>query len=118
MSLVVFTDQMTELSGTLLDSTGAPISDLSILLFSTDRTHWNGARRMRGPTQPANDGTFRFPGLAPGEYYLAALSDPDPDELRDPGVPRAGGAKRHPDVDCFRRKEKTGPQGQVARLGL
>jgi hypothetical protein len=82
--LVVFTDQTTELSGALLNASGTPISDLLILLFTTDRTQWNGARRMRGPTQPASDGTFRFPGLPPGEYYLAALSDIDPDELRDP----------------------------------
>ena len=26
---------------------------------------------------------MRFPGLAPGDYYLAALSDVDPDEVRD-----------------------------------
>jgi protocatechuate 3,4-dioxygenase beta subunit len=81
---VAFTDQTTELTGRLLNAEGMPISDLQILLFSTDRSHWNGARRLRGPTQPANDGTFRFLGVAPGDYYLAALSDVDPDELRDP----------------------------------
>jgi len=81
---VVFTDQTTELSGTLSSAAGAPISDLNIVLFPTSRDLWNGSRRMRGPTQPASDGRYRFTNLAAGEYYLAALTDVDQSDLGDP----------------------------------
>ncbi|HEX5069315.1 MAG TPA: carboxypeptidase-like regulatory domain-containing protein [Vicinamibacterales bacterium] len=74
--LIRYTDQPSELSGTLLDSTGTPTSDLYVMLFSTDRSMWSSrSRRLRYPLRPGADGKFKFTGLPAGEYYLAALSD-------------------------------------------
>jgi hypothetical protein len=33
---------------------------------------------------PASDGRITFKGLAPGEYYLAAVTDVSPAEAADP----------------------------------
>jgi hypothetical protein len=57
-----------------------------ILVFSTDRATWYPqSRRMRPPTQPGSDGMFRFTGLPPGEYYLAAVTDLEQGDWGDPG---------------------------------
>ena len=82
---LTFTDLVTELSGTLIDGAGKPISDLSILVFTTDRTQWGSmSRRVRQPTQPSNDGKFKVTGLPAGEYYLGVVTDVEPGEWTDP----------------------------------
>jgi hypothetical protein len=73
---VAFTDKIGELSGRLLDGANNPTSQLSIILFPTDKAMWSQvSRRIRAPVRPSNDGTFKFAGLLAGEYFLAALSD-------------------------------------------
>jgi hypothetical protein len=34
--------------------------------------------------KPASDGTYRVRGLPPGQYYVCALSELDPNDLLDP----------------------------------
>jgi len=83
--VVTFTDRASEVSGTLLDAAGKPSSALSIMLFSTDKTTWsNRSRWLRQPTRAGVDGKFRFTNLLPGEYFLAALSDYEPQDIYKP----------------------------------
>jgi protocatechuate 3,4-dioxygenase beta subunit len=82
--VVTFTDQPTEISGTLLDSAGKPTPGFSIVVFSTDRSTWTaGSRRVSPPIQVSSDGKYRTAGLPPGEYFLAALTDYEPGDLGD-----------------------------------
>jgi hypothetical protein len=84
-AVLTFTDQMSELSGRLIDAAGKPAPGFTILLFSTDRAYWpTGSRRVPPPIQPASDGKFRATGLPAGEYYLAAVTDLDPQDWGDP----------------------------------
>jgi hypothetical protein len=84
-AVLTFTDQMGELSGKLMDSDGKPAPGYTILLFSTDRALWpTGSRRIQQPIQPASDGKYRATGLPAGEYYLAAVTDLDPQDWGDP----------------------------------
>jgi hypothetical protein len=84
-AVLTFTDQMAELSGRLIDAAGKPAPGFTILLFSTDRAYWpTGSRRVPPPIQPASDGKFRATGLPSGEYYLAAVTDLDPQDWGDP----------------------------------
>jgi protocatechuate 3,4-dioxygenase beta subunit len=84
-AVLTFTDQMGELSGKLMDGDGKPAPGYTILLFSTDRTLWaTGSRRIQQPIQPASDGKFKAAGLPAGEYYLAAVTDLDPQDWGDP----------------------------------
>jgi hypothetical protein len=83
--VLTFTDRSSEVSGTLMDAAGKPSSALSIMLFSTDRTTWtNRVRWVRPPTRAGVDGKFRFTNLLPGEYFLAALSDYEPQDINKP----------------------------------
>lgn len=83
--VLTFTDRMSELSGTVLDPAGAPVSDLTILVFPTENAFWSAtARRMPRPQQPGSDGKFTFPGLPSGEYFLAAVTEVEPESWGNP----------------------------------
>jgi hypothetical protein len=81
--VITFTDKITEVSGTLYDATGRPSSGLSIILFSTSREQWTQNSRRVRPATPASDGKFKFSGLPPGEYYMAAVTDYEYADLLD-----------------------------------
>ena len=84
--VVSFTDRRAELSGTVVDPNGAPVSDLTILVFPTNPAFWSPmSRRMPQPQQPGSDGQFRFSPLPPGEYYLAAVTEIEDADWGDPG---------------------------------
>jgi carboxypeptidase family protein len=83
--IVTFTDTTSEILGTLFDAAGRPTSDLSIIVFGADRATWfQGSRRLRPPVRPASDGKFRVTVSAAGEYYLAALTDYEPNDWYNP----------------------------------
>ena len=88
-AVITFTDQVTELSGTILDGKNAPVGGLTILLFPTDRTQWatSSSRRMRQTGSP--DGKFRWYGLLPGEYFLAVVTELEPGDWGDPAYMEA-----------------------------
>lgn len=82
--VLTFTDRAAEISGVLLDAAGRPTSDLSIILFAANPDLWfNGSRWTRPIVRPASDGWFAFSGLAPGDYFLAALTDVSTADLTD-----------------------------------
>jgi len=87
--VVTFTDRFQELSGRLTRSTGAPVSEHTIIVFPEDKAYWvSGSRRIL-ITRPGTDGRFTLSGagpttLPPGKYLLAAVTDIDRDEQFDP----------------------------------
>ena len=83
-AVVTFTDRPTDISGVLYDAAGHGTPEFSIVVFSTDRATWTaGSRRIRA-TRPNSKGAFDISGLPPGEYFLTAVSDYDPQDLSDP----------------------------------
>jgi hypothetical protein len=86
--VVTFTDEPTELSGRLQDASGRTASDYFIIVFSADERTWSARSRRIVQTRPASDGHFLVRGLPPGEYFLAALTDVEPDEWYDAGFLR------------------------------
>jgi protocatechuate 3,4-dioxygenase beta subunit len=82
--VIALTDQVTEISGAILDATGAPVPDLTVVLFPADRAAWtSGSRRLRPPIR-STDGKFRMTALPPGEYLLAVATEIDPGDWGDP----------------------------------
>jgi len=83
--VVTLTDRVTELSGVLQDAGGRPAPDYFVVAFPADRRLWTlGEDRLRPPARPSSDGRYRIPALLPGEYYLAALTEMQPDDHLDP----------------------------------
>ncbi len=82
--VVTFTDQPTELSGTVMDGAGRATADFPIIVFSTDRLYWTlGSRRVQ-TGRPSSDGKYRIVGLPAGEYFVCAVTAVDRTEVYDP----------------------------------
>jgi protocatechuate 3,4-dioxygenase beta subunit len=82
-AVVTFTDRHTALTGTLQTAAGTPATDYVVILFSTDRAAWRPQARRLLSTRPANDGAFALRDMPPGDYYLAALTDLDPNDWQN-----------------------------------
>jgi hypothetical protein len=69
---------------------GNPVENYSVVLFSTDRSHWFRNSRHLKLTRPGADGRFRVASIPPGDYYLAAVDLLDGEgnsgEWQDPDV--------------------------------
>jgi carboxypeptidase family protein len=72
--VITVTDRGAELSGVVLDASGAPATGMSVLLFAEDRrhlprrTHWE---------KPDLQGHFVLAGLPAGAYLVALAADVD-----------------------------------------
>lgn len=83
--VVTLTDRVTEISGRLLDQANHPAPDYYVLAYPTDRRLWSlGRDRLRPAVRPDSTGRYRIVGLPPGEYYLSALTDIQPNDYADP----------------------------------
>ena len=78
-AVVTFTDKTGEISGTVLDAADHPTPEFSIILFSI-RPLDVVAALTPAPSARAREhgGQVQVQGLLPGEYYLAALTDFEP----------------------------------------
>jgi hypothetical protein len=87
-AVLTFTDRMAELSGAVLDGTGAPNGDLLIMLLPADRAYWEvpSSRRFRTPVSPGFDGRYRFTNLPAGDYLLVGLAEADGLDMSDRNV--------------------------------
>ena len=85
--VLTFSKTPTRLSGSIADANGAPDPNADVVVFPADATLWREgvihnrrARMMRA----TSTGTFEAFGLAPGEYYLAAISAGSMTDWQDP----------------------------------
>ena len=78
--LVRFRDRPTRLTGTLSGATGEAAPTPVIVVFAADRARWRPRSRWIQAARPATNGVFEVLGLPPGDYLLAAVSDPDDGE--------------------------------------
>jgi protocatechuate 3,4-dioxygenase beta subunit len=71
---IVFTSQVTTLTGTVTGSTAAPVTDYMLVAFAEDKTFWTVAapRRIRA-VRPDQTGVFKAVALPPGDYLVAAV---------------------------------------------
>ena len=77
---VVISNAGAAISGHVTDAAASPVSNYSVVVFSTDRTKWFVTSRFLRLARPTQDGSFEVTGLPPGEYYVAAT---DPIEGND-----------------------------------
>jgi protocatechuate 3,4-dioxygenase beta subunit len=81
---VVLTDRVTSVTGIVADSASQPVADCYVVLFGTDVGAWRPRSRLVQGTRPDEDGTYRFTGVPPGDYYLAVVGDIEPGSWYDP----------------------------------
>jgi hypothetical protein len=83
-AVVTFTNQPTEVSGSLVDAAGHPAPEFTIIVFPADKSYWQpGSRRIQS-AKPATDGRFRIANLPAGDYRIAAVTDVEQGEWYDP----------------------------------
>ncbi|MBE3072523.1 MAG: carboxypeptidase regulatory-like domain-containing protein [Acidobacteria bacterium] len=83
LSLVI-SDRVTQLYGTVSDSSDQPLLDYTVVAFSSDASNWRPQSRYIQVGRPDANGQFRIRGLPPGEYLVVALDDVESGEWFDP----------------------------------
>jgi hypothetical protein len=81
---VVISDRVTQLSGTVSDSSDQPLADYTVVAFSSDASNWRPQSRYIQVGRPDANGQFRIRGLPPGDYLVVALDDVESGEWFDP----------------------------------
>jgi hypothetical protein len=75
--VLTFADRSTRISGSVVDARNSATFDTDVIIFPADTTLWKdgifNSRRVR-LVHATSAGAFDFADLAPGEYYVAAVS--------------------------------------------
>jgi hypothetical protein len=103
---LIFTDRLTDISGTITDRRGTPMTALTVLAFPRDDRLWGPHARQIATTRPDQNGKFQMRGLPPGEYHLALIDPVEQGEWFDPGFLRQQLASATP-VSLFEGELKT-----------
>jgi hypothetical protein len=68
---VMLTDRITQVSGTVTKSDGAPATDFTFVIFPEDDTKWTPLSRFVRSARPDQQGLVKIIGLPPNDRYLA-----------------------------------------------
>jgi hypothetical protein len=82
--MVLFTDRLTEVNGTVTDDRDTPITDYTVLAFPTDASLWRPMARQIMTARPDQNGKYQIRGLPPGDYYLAPIDPAQQGEWFEP----------------------------------
>ena len=64
------------LYGTITDESGDPVPQARVSLYRTDENSGTGKMQRAGSASTDGAGSFEFPRLAPGSYYLSVVGKP------------------------------------------
>ena len=85
-AVATFSDQASEVSGTVKDAGGTAAADTVVVIFTTDRAGWFfNSRRVVG-LRADRDGRYTIRNLPPGDYRIVAATDLEQGEWFDPSV--------------------------------
>ena len=90
--VIKMTQSQTEISGRVVQSSGtAAIGRFVVAYPAESRFQVDRSRRLRGPVRTATDGSYRFLGMPPGDYYVAVIDEFAADSWSSRPVFRSGG---------------------------
>jgi len=82
--VITFTDKTTEIDGTLTQTNGTPVTEYTVLAFSTDPSFWQPQSRHIATARPDQTGKYRIRGLPAGSYYMATVDPTEQGEWFEP----------------------------------
>jgi hypothetical protein len=82
--VVTFSDKVNEINGTVTDDQNVPVTEFTVLAFSTDSSVWRAQSRHIMTARPDQTGTFKIRGLPSGEYYLVTVDPAEQGEWFEP----------------------------------
>jgi hypothetical protein len=83
---VIFTDKVTELSGSVRNTRGEPVSDYVVIVLPQQMTDGVAGTRFTRTVRPDQAGSFRTRALPPGRYVAAAIDGLEQGREWDPQV--------------------------------
>ena len=93
---LTFIDRLTEVDGAITDEQGMPVTEFTVLAFSTDSSTWRAQSRQIMTARPDQTGMYKIRGLPAGEYYLVTVDPAEQGEWFEPAYldqHRAGAAR-------------------------
>ena len=85
-AVVTFSDQASDLSGTVRDGAGGTSADVFVVAFSTDRAGWFFNSRRVAAVRSDPQGRYSIRNLPPGTYRVVATSDLEQNEWFEPAT--------------------------------
>jgi hypothetical protein len=82
--VVTFTDKISQVTGTITGSNGAPLTEYTVLAFPTDASLWRAQARQIMTARPDQTGKYTIRGLPPGEYYIVPVDPAEQGEWFEP----------------------------------
>jgi hypothetical protein len=82
--VVTFTDKVSEINGTVTDAQGTPVTEYTVLAFSTNNSVWRPQSRQIATARPDQTGMFKIRNLPAGEYYVVTVDPSEPGEWFEP----------------------------------
>jgi hypothetical protein len=71
--VITFTSTTTEINGAVTNEQKLPVTDYTVLAFSTDPTYWRPQSRHIATARPDQTGAYRIGGLPAGDYYVTVV---------------------------------------------
>lgn len=81
---IVLTNRLTDVTGTITDTSGRPTADATVVLFADDASKWGYLTRFVAVVRPNQNGRFAQRGLPPARYVAVALDYLEPGEETNP----------------------------------
>ncbi len=82
--VLTFTDKVSEIDGSVTDAQGQPVTEYTVLAFSTNTAHWRAQSRQIATARPDQTGMFKIRNLPAGEYYVVTVDPSEQGEWFDP----------------------------------
>ena len=82
----VLTRSVTELSGRVVDKSGAGIGRTTVVVLADDPQRWGRATRFVRTTSSNPDGSFTIRGLPAATYVALAVNGFEPGDEQDPEI--------------------------------
>ena len=86
---VIVSDRVASVTGQLMNDTGAPVADGTVVLFAADSAKWFETSRHVRTTRPDQYGRYEIKDVPPGDYFIAGIDYLEDGALNDPDVVRA-----------------------------
>jgi len=76
---IVLTDRVSVVRGNVMDRSGRPMGNVSVVVFADDPTLWEGeSSRFVRETRSGRDGGFELTGMPPGDHLAVAIENLPP----------------------------------------
>jgi hypothetical protein len=107
--VITLTDRLTDVTGSVRDARGQPVTDYVLVAFPEDAKLWAPQSRFVQTARPNQNGTFNIKALPPGRYLAAVVPSLETGLQNDPALL----AQLRPHAQSFSLAE-----GQMLNLNL